>query len=92
MDEFIVMGDNFEESLHNLKKFLQRCREYNISLSNEKYFMIMTEGIVLGHHVSVVEIKVDLAKIEVIVKFPPPTIQKGVQIFLGHAGYYRTFF
>jgi len=53
--------------------------------------MIMTEGIVLGHHVSAAGIKVDPTKIEVIVKVPPPTNQKGVRSFLGHAGYYRRF-
>ena len=53
--------------------------------------MIMTEGIVLGHHVSTAGIKVDPTKIEVIVKLPPPTNQKGVRILLGHAGYYRRF-
>jgi predicted RNase H-like HicB family nuclease len=51
MDEFIVVGDTFEEALTNLEKVLKRCRETNIALSNEKYFMIMNEGIILGHHV-----------------------------------------
>ena len=55
MDDFTVMGDTFEEALLNLEKVLQICRETNISLSNEKCFMIMTEGIVLGHHVSTAE-------------------------------------
>lgn len=49
--------------------------------------MIMTKGIFLGHHVFAAGIKVDSAKIEVIVKFPPPTIQKGVRSFIGHVRY-----
>lgn len=89
MDDFIVMGGTFEEALHNLRIVLQRCRETNLSLSNEKCFMIMTEGIVLGHHVYVAGIKVDLAKIEVIGKFPPPMSLKGLLSFLQHEGYYR---
>ena len=64
---FTVMGDTFEEALIILENFLQRCRETNLSLSNEKCFMIMTEGIVLHHHVSVAGIKVDATNIEVIV-------------------------
>lgn len=60
------------------------CRENNISLSNEKCFMIMTEGIVLCHHVFAAGIKVDPTNIEVILKMPPPTNQKGIRIFLGH--------
>ena len=51
----------------------------------------MTEGIVLGHHVSSQGIKVDPAKIEVCFGLPSPKTQKQVRIFLGHAGYYRRF-
>jgi hypothetical protein len=46
---------------------------------------------VLGHHVSYEGIKVDPAKIEVIVRLPPPKTQKEVRIFIGHVGYYRQF-
>ena len=53
--------------------------------------MLLTEGIVLRHNVSSQGIKVDLAKIEVIVDIPSPKNQKEVRIFLGHVGYYRLF-
>ena len=63
----------------------------NVSLSHEKCKMLLAEGIVLGHHISSQGIKVDPAKIEVIVGLPSPKTQKEVRIFLGHAGYYRRF-
>ena len=53
--------------------------------------MLLIEGIVLGHHVSSQGIKVDPAKIEVIVGLPSPKTQKEIRIFLGHAGYYYRF-
>ena len=53
--------------------------------------MLLTEGIVLGHNFSSQGIKVDLAKIKVIVGLPSPKTQKEVRSFLGHAGYYRHF-
>jgi hypothetical protein len=53
--------------------------------------MLLTEGVVLGHHVSSEGIKVDPAKIEVIVRLPPPKTRKYVRIFLGHVGYYQRF-
>ena len=53
--------------------------------------MLLTEGIVLGHHVSSQGIKVDPAKIEVIVDLPSQKTKKKVRIFLGHAGYYQRF-
>ena len=91
MDDFTVYGNTFEEALSNLEKVLIRCQESNLSLSHEKCKMLLTEGIVLGHHLSVEGIKVDPAKIEVIVNLPSPKTQKDVRSFLGHAGYYRRF-
>ena len=63
----------------------------NISLSHEKCRILQIEGIVLGHHVSSQRIKVDPAKIEVIVVLPSPKTQKEVRSFLGHASYHRRF-
>ena len=45
----------------------------------------------MGHHVSSQGIKVDPAKIEVIVGLPSPKTQKEVRRFLGHADYYHRF-
>nr|GEV15246.1 reverse transcriptase domain-containing protein [Tanacetum cinerariifolium] len=41
---------------------------------------------------SVFGIEVDIAKIDVIAKFPYPTNVKGVRSFLGHVGFYRSDF
>ena len=53
--------------------------------------MLLTEGIVLGHHVSSQGIKVDPDKIKVIIGLPSLKTQKEVRIFLGHVDYYRRF-
>ncbi|GJZ18984.1 reverse transcriptase domain-containing protein [Tanacetum coccineum] len=52
---------------------------------------MVKEGIVLGHKISKSKIEVDRAKVDVIAKLPHPTFVKGVQSFLGHAGFYRRF-
>lgn len=88
MDNFIVYGDYLEDSLIDIEKVIDRCRETNLALSNEKCFMILTKGIVLGHHLSFAGIKVDPTKIEVIVKLAVLATKKDVRNFLGHAGYY----
>ena len=72
MDDFTVYGNDYDEALDNLEKVLIRCQETNLALSHEKCKMLMTEGIVLGHHISDIGIKVDPAKIEVISKLSPP--------------------
>lgn len=43
------------------------------------------------HKISAKVIEVDRAKIEVIENLPPPISVKGVQSFLGYAGFYRRF-
>ena len=76
MDDFTVYGNTFQEALDHLEEVLVQCQETNLSLSNEKCKMLLTKGIVLGHHVSSQGIKVDPAKIEVIVNLPSPKTQK----------------
>jgi hypothetical protein len=46
--------------------------------------MLLTKGIVLGHHISPIGIRVDPTKIEVILKLPISTTQKDVCSFLMH--------
>ena len=91
MDDFTTYGNTFQVALDNLDKVLIRCQDTNLALSHEKCKMLLTEDIVLGHHVSSQGIKVDPAKIEEIVGLPSHKTQKEVRIFLGHAGYYHQF-
>ncbi|GJY53763.1 reverse transcriptase domain-containing protein [Tanacetum coccineum] len=44
-----------------------------------------------GHKISRKGIEVDKAKVDVISKLPHPTTVKGIQSFLGHAGFYQRF-
>ena len=91
MDDFTSYGNNFQEALDNLKNVLIRCQEINLALSHEKCKMLLTEGIVLGHHIYSKGIKVDPTKIEVIVGLPSQKTQKEVRILLGNASYYHHF-
>ncbi|GJV79579.1 reverse transcriptase domain-containing protein [Tanacetum coccineum] len=72
-------------------KMLKRCEDTNLVLNWEKCHFMVKEGIVLGHKISKSGIEVDKAKVDVIAKLPHPTSVKGIQSFLGHAGFYRRF-
>ena len=63
MDEFTSHGEDFSKALNNLDKVLTRCKEVNLCLSSEKCIMMLTQGVVLGHLISLDGIKVDPAKI-----------------------------
>jgi hypothetical protein len=91
MNDFSMHGDSFDKSLKILEKVLIRCILTNFSLSNEKCFMMLTKGIVLGHDISSSRITLDPAKIQIIVNLSEPINQNDVRSFLGYAGYYQRF-
>lgn len=49
LDDFTIYGDTFEEALNNIVKVLIMCKETKLTLSNERFLMLLTKGIVLGH-------------------------------------------
>ena len=70
---------------------LQRCRQIQLSLNIKKCIFMTPIGILLGHIVCKQGIKVDLAKIKIILDLKPLVNPKQVRVLLGHIGYYRKF-
>jgi hypothetical protein len=66
MDDFIVYGSTFEKDMNNLEKVLRIFQETNLSVIHEKYYMLLTKGIVLGHDIYPIGIRVDPIKVGVI--------------------------
>ena len=91
MDDFTLYEDDFDPALDTLEKVLQHCIATRLYLSHEKCYMMMTEGIILGHYISAAGIQVDPTKIQIIFLIPTPTTQMEVRSFLGFSGYYRRF-
>eukprot|EP00253_Pinus_taeda_P008877 PITA_08877 len=75
MDDFTPYGDEFDPALDTLEKVLQRCIATRLCLSHEKCYMMMTEGLILGHFISAAGIQVDPAKIQILLLIPIPTTQ-----------------
>ena len=74
-----------------LRLMLERCIQIQISLNIKKCIFATPIGILLGHVVCKEGIKVDIAKIKVIIDLKPQVNLKQFIIFLGHIGYYRKF-
>ena len=91
MDDFLVLGNSFDNFLQNLRSVLIKCEETNLELNWEKCHFMVQEGIVLGHRISVRGIEVDKVKIEAIEKLPPPSSLKGIRSFPEHVGFYTRF-
>ena len=79
IDDITIYGGIFEECLVNLEAVLIRCIEKDLVLNWEKCHFMVQQGIVLGHIISEKGIKVDKAKVELIIKLPSPTNVKGVR-------------
>ena len=91
MDDFSVYESSFESCLENLETVLQRSQDKNLALNWEKCHFMVTEGIVLGHKISVAGLEVDQAKASIIETLMPPTTVKGIRSFFKHVGCYRRF-
>ena len=52
MDDFTPYGKYFEKALKILEKVLTCCEQTQLSLSTEKFHMMMSEGVVLGYFIS----------------------------------------
>ena len=64
--------------MKNLEKVLTRCDQTQLSLSTEKFHMMMSEGVVLGNFIAADGIQEDPSKIKVMKNIPTPEIQKEV--------------
>ena len=62
-----------------------------LSLNIKKCIFLTPIGMLLGHIVCKEGIKVDFAKIKIILDLKPPVNSKQVRVLLGHTEYYRKF-
>ena len=63
---------------------LERCRQIQLSLNIKKCIFVTPIGILLGHIVCKEGIKVEFAKIKIILDLKRPVNPKQVRVLLGH--------
>ena len=86
IDDILVYSKDTQENEQNLKIVLKILREKRLFAKLSKCDFCLKVSF-LGHIVSVQGIRVDHAKIEVIVSWKPPRNVTEVRSFLGLAGY-----
>ncbi len=91
LDDVIVFGRTYEETLSNLCKVFDRLRDAHLKLKPKKCVLFQKEISFLGHLVTDTGIKCDPTKVEAIRNMEPPKDVSGVKAFLGLASYYRRF-
>ncbi len=91
LDDVIVYGGNFYDSLDRLKIVSQRIREANLKLKPSKWCLMRDHVPFLGHCVSRERVEVDPMKTAAVQDWPTPRTVKDVRAFLGLASYYHRY-
>jgi hypothetical protein len=89
IDDIIVFSPSIEQHLIDLRKVLERLREYGLSMKMVKCRFLASLAHYLGHLVSADGISANPEKIRAVSEYPVPKDVSAVKAFLGLAGYYR---
>ena len=89
LDDIIVLGENFEAALENLRAVFLRLRQAHLQLKVSKCKLFQREVVFLGHLVSENGITCDPDKTSQIKAGPRPENKTEVKSFFGLVGYYR---
>ncbi|WRX23202.1 Reverse transcriptase domain - like 10 [Theobroma cacao] len=90
-DDILIYSKSREEHEQYLKIVLQTLREHRLYAEFSKCEFWLESVAFLGHVVSKDGVQVDPKKVEVVEKWPRPTLVTEIRSFLGLAGYYRRF-
>ncbi|MGH0125911.1 UNVERIFIED_CONTAM: hypothetical protein FKN15_026460, partial [Acipenser sinensis] len=91
LDDIIIYSPNAKQHLEDVQAILERLRIGGLTVNLKKCQLGCAKLAFLGHIVSGAGIQVDPSKTEAIQHFPQPTCLKGLQRFLGMAGWYHRF-
>ena len=91
IDDIVVYGRTFQETLQNLEAVLKRVKDAGLKLKPKKCELFTKEILYLGFRVSGEGVKPDPGKIEAVTKWPRPYSVTDVRAFLGFANYHRRF-
>ena len=89
LDDVISVGDDFQDSLANLRTVLLRFRKYNLKLKPQKCAFMQKTVLFLGHLVSPDGVAVNPANVEAIKSWALPETRKELESFLGFVNYHR---
>lgn len=91
LDDILVFGRDFDETLQRLEMVLGRLRKMNLKIKVEKCHLFKKKLKYLGHMVEEGGISPDPDKIRSIQEWKTPKTETELRSFLGLAGYYRRF-
>ncbi|MBW0504884.1 hypothetical protein O181_044599 [Austropuccinia psidii MF-1] len=91
LDDIMVFSKSEEEHVTHVSTVLSRLRANNLFAKASKCLFHVSSVEYLGYLVSSEGLKMDQAKVQHILNWPPPRSLKALQSFLGFANFYRHF-
>lgn len=91
IDDIIILGDDVDEGLRNLKTVLKLISQAGLKIRLEKCGFLMSSIEYLGHEIGNGEMRPSRKKIEAVTQFKTPTNVHEVRQFIGLASYFRKF-
>ena len=91
IDDIIVFGRSYDETLANLQTVLERIQSSNLKLKPSKCELFKQELLYLGFLIDGKGVRPDPAKVQAVRDWYPPCNLADVRSFLGFANYHRRF-
>lgn len=91
VDDIIVFGNGFDQSLERLGRVLDKIRQANLKLKPRKCKLFQTALKYLGHVVTREGVATDPEKTAAVANWQVPKTKTEMRSFLGFASYYRQF-
>ena len=89
LDDVIVLGTDFDNTLSSLRKVFVRFREHNLKLKPRKCSFFKEEVKFLGKLVSGSGVSISPDKLQAVEQWPTPSNAKELLSFLGFMNYHR---
>ena len=91
LDDLCVLGKNETDHLQNLRKVLERLRDFGLKLKPSKCSLFQVETEFLGRWISAGGVTLTDHSLDTIRQWKVPSSVNEVQAFLGLANYHRAF-
>ena len=92
LDDILIFSECWSDHLKHLRLVFQHIREAKLTLKFSKCEFAAAELDYLEHHIGLGKLLAAEQKVQALMDFPRPTNHKGIQRFLGLAGYFIPHF
>ena len=89
LDDIIIFGTSFENHVENMRKILERFKQYNLKLKPQNCIFFQTELKFLGQFVSAKGVSINPMNIKAVEAWTIPKTKKELESLIGFANYHR---